>query len=312
MNVPKLTILDESYPRTTATSRSDVPFRSLLVVGLIAGLIAAGCGVALRLQLLAVASKLEDRALTRAEAAFDRQLKSSGNDLMALVRVIVDDARVRTTLATPGIDDATIIDLLRDLKASTGVSVIGVLEAGRVRTCVGNDGLIGADLSASSLVREAWDNGRSSGLWALKDELLAVAMAPVRLASDPPRLLMLGGQVGGRALDVVGDLTGTAGALMINGRPVAGDEALALRTAGKGPGVHQLDTPDKTRFRIGSVPVVSLPVRSVWMIRNDESRGEILVGRWITVCGITSATVAALAALILLVLSRGRRMTFEV
>ncbi len=310
MNVPKLTILDESHPQTTADPSAEIPFRSLLIVGLLAGLIAAGCGFALRLQFLDVAAKLEERALVRAETAFDRELKSAGTELMSLVRVIVDDARVRTTLATPGIDDETILDLLRDLRRSTGVSVIGVLEAGRVRTCVGNDGLARADLSGSSLVREAWDNGRSSGLWALKDELLAVAMAPIRLASDPPRLLMLGGQIGVGELETVNDLTGTVGALTINGRPVAGDEALAVRTSGYSPGVHWLETPSKIRFRIGAVPVVSLPVRTAWIIRNDDGGREILVGRWITVCGITSATVAALAAAILLVLSRGRRMMF--
>ena len=57
--------------------------------------------------------------LARSEAAFLRELQSKGTDLTALVRVIVDDARVRTTLATPGIDDETIQDLLRDMRTST-------------------------------------------------------------------------------------------------------------------------------------------------------------------------------------------------
>ncbi len=311
MSLPKLRAVDVSAALTGPAAPNALPFRSSLAVIIVAGMVAAGCAAMLSLRWRDGIKNREETTLERSEIAFLRELQGAGADLSSLVRVIVDDARVRTTLATPGIDDETILDLLRDMRVSTGVSIIGVLEAGRVRTCLGADGLVRADLSGSSLVRDAWDAGRSSGLWALKDELLSIAMAPVRLANDPPRLVMVGRKVGPTELETVGQDLGTTGALMINGRPVAGDESYALQTARLPTGVFTVDDPTAVRVRIGIVPDVSPPVRAVWVVQSGGDAGQSRARQWLAVGSVAGSAVTALIAVLLLLLSRGGRMTFQ-
>ena len=311
MSLPKLRAVDAPAEVASARANKSLPWRTAMLLIIVAGLVAAGCAVMLGLRLRDGMKSRAETTLQRSEAAFLRQLQSAGADLSSLVRVIVDDARVRTTLATPGIDDETILDLLRDMRISTGVSIIGVLEGGRVRTCLGADGLVRADLSGSTLVRDAWEAGRSSGLWALKDELLAVAMAPVRLANDPPRLVMVGRKVGQTELATVGQDMGTTGALTINGRSVAGDESVALQTARLPAGVFALTESNAARARIGIVPDVSPPVRAVWVVRSGGDADQGLALWWLTVGSAAGSTVTALVAVLLLLMSRGDRMTFQ-
>ena len=308
MTSPHFTLLNEPTPAEKA-SRRNVSY-TLLAVVIVTASVTTASGFILRSRLHVAAVSLERDALSRAETAFGHSLASAGESLVSLARVMVDDARVRTTLATPGIDNETIDDLLKDLKVSTGVSIIGVLENGRVRVCIGNESLARADLSGTNLLKEAWDVGRSSGIWALNDELLAVAMAPIQLASDPPRLLMLGRAVGDAELGFVQNMTATVGALSINGRSVAGEGMLAQLSANLDAGEHVVRGPSPIRVRVSSISGVSLPVRTIWRFANVDATRET-TSRWlINVLGI-SALLTALTAAILLVLIRGQSTTFD-
>jgi hypothetical protein len=94
-------------------------------------------------------------------------------------RLMADDARIRSTLATPDIDRGTIQDVLEDLReagAFTGVAVFDV--RGRAVASVGPKELADVDLSVTRL---AAGEGK---LWSLGDALLLVAQAPVQLGSQ--------------------------------------------------------------------------------------------------------------------------------
>ena len=121
---------------------------------------------------------------------------------------------------------------------------------------------------------------------------------------------MVGRKVGQTELETVGQDTGTTGALMINGRPVAGDESFALQTARLPDGEFALGS-NAARGRIGLVPDVSPPVRAVWLCAMVANPARILELRWLTVGTVASSMVTALVAVLMLLLGRGGRMTFQ-
>lgn len=152
--------------------------------------------------------------LASASSTFAEMLQSATENTQAHVRVMADDARIRTTLATPGIDPATIEDVLVDLTKASGLSWLAVLDAQRkVVAVVGNDELRGNDLSTSSVFKGA----TGATIWRSQDSLMAVAAAPVNLGFENYYLLGTTA-VDQRKLDVLGKSTGLSAALVLDGK----------------------------------------------------------------------------------------------
>jgi hypothetical protein len=105
-------------------------------------------------------------------------------DLAAESRLMADDARIRTTLATPEMDRATVEDVLQDVLRAAGLSAIAVFgPQGKATAAVGPKELGEIDLSVTKLTP---GEGR---LWSLTGELMVVASARVKLGSDVHTIL---------------------------------------------------------------------------------------------------------------------------
>jgi hypothetical protein len=196
------------------------------------------------------ASAADQTVLNQADALFRGSIDHERRLLLSEVRVLIDDARIRTTLATPGIDVSTIEDLLRDLQESSGASILAIVEpSGTVRAVVGQDSLRGVDLKSSSILKSAAGEEAADSIWSFSDRMLVVAVAPIRFGEDLRAYLLIGTEPSDALLHEVARPLGVQAAVMI------GDQVTAATT--KDPDLRTLFAsvtafaPDETRAVAG-------------------------------------------------------------
>lgn len=145
-------------------------------------------------------SRIEDEAaqLDRVRASFDASRARTQASLQALCRVMSEDPRLKSTLATAGMDAATVDDILADLSVSRGHGFFIVLSpAGRVFAEAGAKELRGLDLSASSIVKRAQSEpGAAVGTWALGTQVMDLSIMALRYGEDLIGYLVVGESVG--------------------------------------------------------------------------------------------------------------------
>src|SRR6185312_1877884 len=109
-------------------------------------------------QLEHVLSNLDDQALGQASRTFEELVNRQREQLVSEVKVLADDNRIRATVLAPKFDEATVQDVLEDLRKSSGASLLAVLDAtGKVQAVTGAVGLKQVDLSGSTAVRAAFE-----------------------------------------------------------------------------------------------------------------------------------------------------------
>lgn len=191
--------------------------------------------------------QLDERALAQLDDAARTTMRVHHDQLEAVARVLVDDARIRTTLATPGIDAATIEDVLTDLQKASGHAVYAVLDArGVVRASVGVDALRQLDLGASALVKQAREASSTSDVWVLGTRALVVALAPVRLGDELSAFLVVGDALPAALLSASAELTTS---VVAGDRVIGGAEAMyvlpAATAAAQGTAIVPGTTPER-------------------------------------------------------------------
>lgn len=177
--------------------------------------------------------------LERVRARFDAARAGAQAGLQALSRVLVEDPRLKSTLATADIDAATVDDILADLARLRGAGFFMVLSPdGRVFAEAGARELRGLDLSGSSIVKRASGEARTAvGSWALGPRVMDLAITAARYGDDVIAYLVVGQAVGDdelRALAAqcgceVADVLG--GAVVASSRPDAELGGLLARAA---------------------------------------------------------------------------------
>jgi hypothetical protein len=205
-----------SSPRR-APARSRLVVTALLVVAAV--LLAGAWSLIARREL--ERARVEETAvrLDRARTTFDASRARAQEALRALCRVLAEDPRLKSTLATAGIDAATVDDILADLAVLRGGGALVVLSPeGRVFADAGVGELRGLDLSGSNLVRRA-ERERDAvvGSWALAGQVMDLAIMAIRFdeslvaylvvgqSLDQGALQALAGQCGCEAASVLGD-----------------------------------------------------------------------------------------------------------
>jgi len=104
-------------------------------------------------QLRRLLSGLDDEALAQASRTLEELVNRQREQLVAEVKVLADDNRIRTTVLAPKFDEATVQDVLEDLRKSSGATLLAVLDAsGKVQAVTGAVGLRQVDLSGSAAV----------------------------------------------------------------------------------------------------------------------------------------------------------------
>lgn len=172
-----------------------------------------------------VAYRQLDTAVVRANAellghgrkAFELTRTRTQDALRAQCRVMAEDPRLKATLATEGVDAATVADILRDLLALRGTGFIVVLDAnGRVFAEAGAKELENLDLSASSVVKRAQSaNEATAGSWLIGGKLIDLGAMTIRVDGALVAYLVVGQPVDQELVKAVADATGVQLAIAV-------------------------------------------------------------------------------------------------
>jgi hypothetical protein len=259
-------------------------------------------------QLEHVLSTLDDQALGQASRAFEELVNRQREQLVSEVKVLADDNRIRATVLAPKFDEATVQDVLEDLRRSSGASLLAVLDAsGKVQAVTGAAGLKQVDLSASTAVRAAFERP-SSDIWTLPDQVQVIGLAPIRSGSETPALLVKGLPLGTGQLATVETVLGTAGAVFIGDRIAASSSASpqndeVLRAAAHlADGIDDLTVAGRAyRVKIARAGEGATAARLAWLVPH---RRAIDRARLLTLLVWGPVPIGGLLLLLALVTSR--------
>jgi hypothetical protein len=213
-----------SVVRTTAVKPAPPPrarpFLAWAVGGVLLALAVAGA-LATRWQLQSLTTELDARSLELAGALLNRTIDQQKADLLAEVRVLSEDTRVRTTVMTAEFSEATVRDVLEDLRKLSGASVMGVLDVGgKVKAVAGSDSLRGMNLGASPIVGKALEQAVTT-VWTFPDQVLVIALAPVRSGGQAAALFLSAHQLDEGMLAPIEHSLGVAGTVVIRDKIAA-------------------------------------------------------------------------------------------
>jgi hypothetical protein len=166
-------------------------------------------------------SDLDDQALDAAARTFEQLIARQREQLVSEVKVLADDNRIRATVLAPRFDEATVQDVIEDLRRSSGATLLGVLDGnGKVEAVTGAVGLKEVNLGASPAVKAAFDRP-TSDVWTLPDQVQVIALAPIRSGDQAPALLVKGLPLASSQLATVRTALGVSGAIFIGDRIAA-------------------------------------------------------------------------------------------
>jgi hypothetical protein len=258
--------------------------RIWLGAGLFVFVLALLLSWALQRRLDALLGRVDARALEASAKVLDDLVAQQRRQLRATVAVLADDTRVRAMVLTPTFDQATVVDLLTDLRASSGASVIALLDGGgKVRAVVGAPEMDQLDLGSSSLVRAALEQA-SAQPWVFASKVGVLAGAPVRLDGQVQALFMMGFEIDDALLEGVQRATGAIGAIFVGDAIVASASKQpelepALRLALELPqGSYGIVSPGfwASCSRLSDAAVA---VGVAWLLPDQRHAGEVTLTR---------------------------------
>jgi hypothetical protein len=228
-------------------------------------------------------SALDEQALQEAERALSHTFDHQRRQALSEVKLLVDDSRIRGTVITPHFDETTVRDVLDDLQEASGATVLAVLDAtGKVQAASGIDSLRNVDLGAATAVRVGMERPAAS-IWTFPDRVLVIAVAPIRAGKELVALLMLGFDLGQRALTALERTRGVAGALFVADRMVAdgstdGGQRRAFEEARAAPDRASLVVHGGRDFlaRVKPLSDSATAARVVWLVERHHQ--AVLLG----------------------------------
>jgi hypothetical protein len=259
-------------------------------------------------QLRRLLSGLDDEALGQASRTLEELVNRQREQLVDEVKVLADDNRIRTTVLAPKFDEATVQDVLEDLRKSSGASLLAVLDGtGRVQAVTGAVGLRQVDLSASAAVKGAFQRP-TSDIWTLPDQVQVIGLAPIRSGDETPALLVKGLALAKSQLATVETALGVSGAVFIGDRIASSSSqnaALdeAFRSAGRlADGSDELAVGGRSyRVKIGRAGEGATAARLAWLVPHRRPVDSARLLLFLVWCPIP---LGALLLLLLLVNSR--------
>lgn len=196
----------------TTTSGGAGRVMALIVIVLTAGAACVWSLVGLR-QLTSSIARENTEHLEHARKTFESMRARTLENLRAHARVMVEDPRLKSTLATDGVDEATVADILGDIAKlrRTGFLIVLTPE-GRVFAQAGADELRGLDLSGSSAVKKAQAAPEATaGSWVIGGKIFDLSLMPVRFGGAAPiAYLVVGQAVDQDLLSSLAEQTGVA------------------------------------------------------------------------------------------------------
>ncbi|HEY5447789.1 MAG TPA: hypothetical protein VIQ54_03525 [Polyangia bacterium] len=281
-----------------------------IAAGFIVFALVAGASWTADRQLRGFLSALDEQRLGQAGASLEQLLARQREQLVAEVKVLADDNRIRATVLAPKFDEATVQDILEDLRKSSGASLLAVVDAaGKVTAVAGAVGLREVNLGASPAVKSGFDHP-TSDVWTLPDQVQVVGVAPIRSGDQTPALLVKGLALGKTQLATVGSSLGVTGALFIGERVAArsteaGDLEEALRAAGRlADGTEPVSAGGRSFLaRIARTGEGATAARLAWLVPHHHEFERARALLFLVWCPVP---LAALMFLILIVNARRR------
>jgi hypothetical protein len=233
-------------------------------------------------QLDAFLSTLDEETLGEATRTLEQLLDRQKDQLAAEVTVLADDNRIRATVLAPTFDQATVQDVIDDLRKSSGATLLAVLDAnGKVQVVTGTGALRETNLGASSTVKAAFTKA-SSDVWTLPDQVQVIGLAPIRSGDRTPALLVKGLPLGASQLSTVAATLGVAGAVSIGDKLVATSsggpevDAEALRLAsGLADGTDRITTARGSYLvRVTRTGPAATAARVAWLVPFHHHAGQ--------------------------------------
>jgi hypothetical protein len=261
---------------------------SIVIIVLTVGVATVWSLVALH-QLSASIARESASHLDHARRAFELTRARKLDSLRALSRVMVEDPRLKSTLSTEGVDEATVADILGDLGKLRGAGFLLVLSSdGRVFAQAGTDELRGLDLSGSSAVKKAQGTLEAvTGSWVIGGKIMDLSIMPVRFGPNPIAYLVVGQAVDQEMLNAVADETGVAiataaGQAILLAAP-GGESTKSLFAAVVG----RLDGSQSQLFEIGGDSYVASLSE---LEESGQTRPHLLVAQWLAPTEVTFAS----------------------
>jgi hypothetical protein len=193
-----------------------IPQRSRAWLGIVILVLAVGMAAVwtfvTREKLAGAVRDETEQQLVSARKAFEALRAQTQTNLSAHCRVLVEDPRLKSTLATEGMDPATVADILQDLAKLRRAGFLLVLSPeGRVFAQAGASELEGLDLSSSAVVKKARDTDDASvGSWVLAGKVMDLSIKSIRYGDSLVAYLAVGQPIDEAQLAGIADQTGVA------------------------------------------------------------------------------------------------------
>ncbi len=246
-------------------------------------------------------AELDARSASNIKAASEAHLLAVTMEKEAVETVggvLVQDPRLRSTLSLSEIDEATIADILGDIKQVSGLDLVGALDdRGRVTALVGADQLRRSELGSSSLISKVMQSGRGGAdLWSLDGRAMVVAAVPVQVGRAAPSFLLLGRALRAASVETLAQSFGLSAGLY------AGGPSPQLTSQGA-----SLDLLNAARSGTGTLPALTevlsegtTPIHVIWVGAKPALSARSLALSW-------SPTALGLVAGAILIAFSGRR-----
>jgi hypothetical protein len=275
MNRPKFELVPSTMPGVAPAPppqrRWGAVVSGLLVLGALGAVAYTG-----NRQVDVLLSTLDEQTLDEASRSLERLLDRQKDQLAAEVTVLADDNRIRATVLAPQFDQATVQDVIDDLRKSSGATLLAVLDAnGKVQVVTGAGALREANLGGSPTVKAAFAKS-ASDIWTLPDQVQVIGLAPIRSGDQTPALLVKGLPLGASQLATVASTLGVAGAVSIGDKLVATsataesepDLNQALRMASGLPdGIDRIATARASYLvRVSRTGAAATAARVAWLV----------------------------------------------
>jgi hypothetical protein len=303
----RLAIVTESAPMASPAPRSGGSLVAPVAATLLFATLSAAVWMSSE-QLARMSSSLDDQRLAQASRTIEELVNRQREQLVSEVKVLADDNRIRATVLAPKFDEATVQDVLEDLRKSSGATLLAVLDAsGKVQAVTGSVGLRQVDLSASTAVRAAFDRS-TSDVWTLPDQVQVIGLAPIRSGGETPAILVKGLPLANSQLATVDRALGVAGAIFIGDRVAASSSAgsqqqEALRGATRlSDGLGELAVGgQRFRVKIGRAGEGATAARLAWLVPRGLALDRAPILTWLVWAPIP---IGALLLMIALATSR--------
>jgi hypothetical protein len=241
-------------------------------------------------------SRLDEQALRHAGVALERSLDVQRAQALSEIRLLADDNRVRATVITPRFDEATVRDVLDDLRKASGASVMAVLDvAGKVGAASGIESLKKESLGQTAAVKGAMDKA-TADVWSFPDRVLVIAVAPIISGNQVAALMMIGFELGAPALAAIEQASGVSAALVVADKVVvrgSTDGALAsafeaARAVAEGQS-RVVDAGGRFLARVTKTSDSAAAARAVWLVPHHHQAGlfrTVPLAMWLPVLAV--------------------------